>query len=167
MKALGSLLGWYCIYLASIQCCIYWMTIIVVFCIEHLKKTENIVLQWLFLKLVYICIFVIFGVELKNLIWYMYEQLFFFISIQYSVKTLIRAMCRSREGGSKLPLGNSHLRNSFHYKSEKRLRTPLPVPAQTELSLGFNPFSPGNYFWKRVGMYTLACTSLLKSKMNF
>lgn len=91
----------------------------------------------------------------------------FFISIQYSVKTLIRAMCRSREGGSKLPLGNSHLRNSFHYKSEKRLRTPLPVPAQTELSLGFNPFSPGNYFWKRVGMYTLAYTFLLKSKMNF
>lgn len=93
----------------------------------------------------------------------------FFISIQYSVKTLIRAMCRSRGGGSKLPLGNSHLRNSFHYKSEKRLRTPLPVPAQTELSLGFNPhpLSPGNYFWKRVGMYTLACTFLLKSKMNF
>lgn len=103
VKALGSLLGWYCIYLASIQCCIYWMTIIVVFCIEHLKKTENIVLQWLFLKLVYICIFVIFGVELKNLIWYMYEQLFFFISIQYSVKTLIRAMCRSREGGPNSP----------------------------------------------------------------
>lgn len=59
----------------------------------------------------------------------MYEQFFFFISIQYSVKTLIRAMCRSREGGSKLPLGNSHLRNSFHYKSEK----------------GFGPLSPSQH----------------------
>lgn len=41
VKALGSLLGWYCIYLASIQCCIYWITIIVVFCIEHLKKNRK------------------------------------------------------------------------------------------------------------------------------
>lgn len=96
----------------------------------------------------------------------MYEQFFFFISIQYSVKTLIRAMCRSREGGGPNSPWEIHTQE-IHYKSEERLRTPLPVPAQTELSLGFNPLSPGNYFWKRVGMYTLACTFFIEIKNEF
>lgn len=76
-------------------------------------------------------------------------------------------MCRSREGGGGPNSPWEIHTQEINYKSENRLRTPLPVPAQTELSLGFNPLSSGNYFWKRVGMYTLAYTFLLKSKMNF
>lgn len=92
----------------------------------------------------------------------------FFISIQYSVKTLIRAMCRSREGGSKLPLGNSHLRNSFHYKSEKKASDPSPRPSTDRIVPRIQPPFPRKLFLEACrNVYSGLHFFLLKSKMNF